>query len=58
MHVSQEQSQSTKKLSLISLSIKLTAEGHNLTGVTDGGYELRSRGPANQGFDVLDNLVS
>jgi hypothetical protein len=42
MHVSHEQSQSTKKLSLISLSpsFKPTAEGHNLVGVTDGGYEL------------------
>jgi hypothetical protein len=60
MHVSQEQSQLTKKLSLISLSpsIKPTAEGNNLAGVMDGGYKLRSRGPASQGCDVLDNLVS
>jgi hypothetical protein len=26
--------------------------------VTNSGYELRSRGPASQGFGVLDNLVS
>jgi hypothetical protein len=59
MHVSQEQSESTKKLSLISLSlsVKSTAEGHNLAGVTDDGYELRSRGPASQGFDVLDSVL-
>jgi hypothetical protein len=56
MYVSHEQSQSTKKLSLISLSpsVKPTAEGHNLAGVTDGG----SRGLDSQGFDVLNNLVS
>jgi uncharacterized coiled-coil protein SlyX len=33
-------------------------EGHNLAGVTDGGYELRSWGPASQELEVLDNLVS
>ena len=45
----------SRKLSLISLSLyKPTAEGHNLAGVTDGGYELRSRGPASQGFEALD----
>ena len=42
----------------LSFSLKPTAEGHNLAGVTDGGYELRSRGPASQGFEALDNLVS
>jgi hypothetical protein len=39
-----------------SLSLKPTAEGHNLAGVTDGGYELRSRGPASQGFEALDSF--
>ena len=42
----------------LSFSLKPTAEGHNLAGVTDGGYELRSRGPSSQGFEALDNLVS
>jgi len=40
---------------LFSLSLyKPTAEGYNLAGVTDSGYELRSRGPASRGFGVLD----
>jgi len=40
----------------LSSSLKPTAEGHNLAGVTDGGYELRSRGPASQGFEALDKF--
>ena len=40
----------------LSFSLKPTAEGHNLAGVTDGGYELRSRGPASQGFEALDRF--
>jgi hypothetical protein len=36
----------------LSPSVKPAVEGNNLT--EEDGYELRSRGPASQGFDALD----
>jgi hypothetical protein len=38
--------------------LKPAVEGLTSPEKTDGGYELRSRGPASQGLDALDNLVS